>query len=138
MGNCRDQLLKCIICASPYKVEEHRCGFIGYNKRKRKIYIYITVKCANYEEIHAANSPHCVLRYKANIKTRKEKKIKEKRDEKKLQVYSVNDKIEDEKREKSPLADTKIDLEDKRLAQSSGEKTAEIYIDEIQNYTKKY
>ena len=44
----------------------------------------------------------------------KKKKIKEKKDEEKLQTYNTNDKVEDEKKEKRLLAATIINLEDKK------------------------
>ena len=138
MGNCRDQPPKCVICAGSHKVEEHLCGVAGCSKGKRKIYVHVTIKCANCGGTHAANSPRCVSRHKADIKARKEKKIKEKRGEEKVQAYSANDEVEDERREESPLADTEMDLEDERWAQSSGEETAEVYVDESQDHTKKY
>lgn len=74
-GNRRPQ---CIICIGPYKIEEHSCGIAGYNKGKRKIYVHIAIKCANYRENHTVNSSRYTSRYKVDIKTRKKKKKREK------------------------------------------------------------
>ena len=114
IGNCRDQSSKYVICAGPHKVEKHCYRVAGCNKRKRKICVHVTIKCANYGETHTTNSPRCISRHKADIKARKEKKMKEKSGEEKVQAYSANDKVEDERREKSLLVDIEIDLKDER------------------------
>lgn len=71
-------LLQYIICIGPHKIEKHSCGIAGYNKGKRKIYVHIAIKCANYGENHTVNSPRCTSRYKVDIEARKKKKRREK------------------------------------------------------------
>lgn len=42
----RDWPSKYVICIGLYKVEDYCCSVVGYNKKKRKICIYITAKYA--------------------------------------------------------------------------------------------
>ena len=76
MKCCGDWPQKCIIYASFHKMEDHQCGVAGCKKRKGKICVYVTPKCANCTGAHAANSLRCTSRHKAEINTRKEKKTK--------------------------------------------------------------
>lgn len=76
--NCGDQLLKYVICASSHKVKEHCYKVVRCNKKKEKICVYVTTKCANCRGTHTTNSLRYVSKYEANIKTKKEKMIKKK------------------------------------------------------------
>lgn len=69
--NCEDQLLKCIIYAGPYKVEDHCYKVAGCNKRKNIIHVYITAKYVNCGKTHIANFLHCVSQHKVDIIARK-------------------------------------------------------------------
>ena len=138
MENYGDWPPKCVICAGPHKVEDHYCGVTDCNKGKGKICVHVTAKCANCKGSHAANCSRCVSRHKADIKARKEKKIKEKRGKEKVKADSANNEAEDERRKESPPADIEMDLEDKRWAQSSEVEESEFYDNESQDHTKKY
>ncbi len=112
MGSCGDLSSRCTIYARLYKVEDHCFGVVAGNENKKKICVHVTVNCTNCGKAQAANSPYCRSGYKANIPAKKEKKRKEKGDKEKLQAYSNYDKAKDEKREKSPQVDTKINQQD--------------------------
>lgn len=60
-----------MICNVLYKVEDHQCGVIGCAKSRRKICHHVTVNCANCEGNYMVNSLHYSLRYKANVKVKK-------------------------------------------------------------------
>lgn len=49
---------------------------VGCKKSKRKICVHVIARYANCRGNHIDNSPHCTSRHKADIETRKEKKIK--------------------------------------------------------------
>ena len=82
IGSCAKRPPKCIICTSPYKVEEHCYRVVGCNIRKEKICIHVIAKFANLGENYTASSLRCVSRHKADMKAKKEKKTEEKRGEK--------------------------------------------------------
>ena len=116
MGSCGDRPEKCIICAGPHKVEDHQCGVTGCKKGKRKICVHVTPKCANCTGAHAANSPRCISRHKAEINVRKEKKTKEIQKEKE-KASSTSNGV-DEEREASPQLDTDMELEEENWSPS--------------------
>ena len=89
MGNCGDRPHKCIICAGPHKVEDHQCGIKGCKKRG-KICVHVTPKCANCIGAHVASSARCPSRHQAEIRVRKEKKANEKGKEK-VQTENMRD-----------------------------------------------
>ncbi len=66
---------------------------------------------------HAANSPRCRSRYKAEINARKEKKNKEIQKEKEL-ASNTGNKMCEEEREASPQFDTDMELERENWAPS--------------------
>lgn len=66
--SCENRLLLCIICTGSHKVVDHNCGVANYNKKKRKICIYVAIKCPNYRRNHIANFPRYILRHKVDIK----------------------------------------------------------------------
>lgn len=47
LGECGNKGLLYVICTGHHKSEYHVCGVIGCNVKERKIYAYITLKCAN-------------------------------------------------------------------------------------------
>ena len=75
MGKCGDRVPKCVICAGPHKIKDHRCGVSGCNKGAGKVYVHVTVQCANYGGGHSANSNQCTLRHKAEKEARRKKTI---------------------------------------------------------------
>ena len=138
MGNYRNRPPKFVICTDLHKIEDHYCGVTGCNKRKGKICVHVIAQYVNCGGSHAANFPRCILRQKTDIQIRKNKKIKEKGSKEKMQVYTANNEAKDEKREESPLADTKMDLEDGKWAQSPRAEGSKFYDDKSQDHTKKY
>ncbi len=108
-----DRPQKCIICAGPHKVEDHQCGVAGCKKGKGKICAHDTPKCANCTGAHAANSPRCTSRHKAEINARKEMNTKENQ-KGKMQACSTSNEVEEEERESSPQLDTEMELEEER------------------------
>lgn len=118
MGSCGDRPLKCVIC----------CGVTGCKRGKGKICVHVNGKCAKCGGGHVANSSRCASRHKADVKARKEKKIKEKGDKEHAHAHSDHDEAEDERREESPLVNTDMDLEmeleGERWAQSSETETS--------------
>lgn len=111
MGNCGDRPSQCTICAGAHKVENHRCGVVGCTKGVGKVCVHVMLKCANCGENHAANSPRCSSRHKADIKARKENITREKKGK------EIAER-EEEEREQSAQPDTEMELEGERWAQS--------------------
>jgi len=144
MGSCGDRPSKCVICAGPHKVEDHCCGVAGCNKGKGKICIHVTAKCANCGGAHAANSPRCGSRHKADLQARQDKKVMGKKNKTQVEDVSEAEKMgteqgpEPEKREESLPADTDMDLEGENWTQYADRESPGIYHDESQNHTKKY
>ena len=110
MGSCGSRPQKCIICASPNKIEDHPCGLAECQKRKRKICVHVTPNYANCIEANAAISPHCISRHKAEITARKKKKAKEIQ-KKKEPAGNKGNKVGEEEREASPQLNTDMELE---------------------------
>lgn len=71
MGKWEARNTSCVICARPYKLEDHLCKVTGRYKEKGKVCIHIKVKCANCRGGHFVNSNLCTQRYKAEVHTRK-------------------------------------------------------------------
>lgn len=146
MEKCGDRPLKCVICAGPHKVEDYCCGVIGCNKKKKKICDHVTAKCANCGKNHTANSLQRILRHIADIEVRQGKNVICKKRKQKTQVEDasearnirIEETSEPEKREESLPVDTEMDLENENWTQYAEAETPRIYIDESQNYTKKY
>ena len=109
MENYGDQLQKYIICAGPYKVENHQCGVTRYQKGKEKIYVHITPKCANCTGAHAANSSRCTSRYKAEINPKKEKKTKKIQKENKG-TNNIGNEIKEKEKKLSLQLDINMEL----------------------------
>lgn len=74
MGNCKNQILWCIICSLPYKIKEYCYWVAGYIKGKKKICIYMTAKYTNCGGNYIANSLQCISRHKTDIELRRYKK----------------------------------------------------------------
>lgn len=53
--SCGDRPQKYIIYAGPNKIKDYQCGIAEYQKRKKKICVYITSKCANSIEAHTTD-----------------------------------------------------------------------------------
>ena len=117
MESCGDRPQRCIICAGSHKVEDHQCGVTGCNKGKGKICVHVTPKCANCKGAHAANSPRCTSRHKAEINARKEKKVKEIQKEREP-ASSTGNELGEEEKEASPQLDTDMELEGENWAPS--------------------
>lgn len=64
---CRSRSPKCIICANPHKMIKHQYGINKCNKESRKIYVYVVVKCLNYNSSHPANLNQCASKKKVEI-----------------------------------------------------------------------
>ncbi len=77
MRDCGDRPARCVICAGPHKIEEHRCGVVGCRKGNGKICVHVTAVCASCGGNHTANFPRCASRHEANIEARKEKKLRQ-------------------------------------------------------------
>lgn len=73
MGVCGGRPAKCMICSELHKVEDHQCGVIGCTRSRRKICSHATVKCANCEGNHIANSSRCSSKHKLRVKAKKER-----------------------------------------------------------------
>ena len=73
MGGYENQPAKCIICTEAYKFEKHQYGVTGCTKNRGKVYLYITVKCANCGGSHIVNFPRYISRQKAGIKASKKR-----------------------------------------------------------------
>lgn len=71
MGSCGYQSDQCVFYERLYNVKNYQYGVIGCKKGKRKIYIYMTPKCANYIRAHIANFSHYISRYKIQINAKK-------------------------------------------------------------------
>ena len=97
MGSCGSRPQKCIICISLHKIEDHQYGIVGCQKRKGKICIQVTPKCANCMGANVANFSRCTSRYKVKINAKKEKKAKKIQKEKEL-ANNINNKVSEEKR----------------------------------------
>ena len=121
MENYGDHLEKCLICASPHKIENHQYGVAGYNKEKRKICAYIIPKCANCGKTHVANSLRYSSRHQADIKARKKKKLKEKEKEK-MQAENINNATKEKRKKLSPQLDTEMKIEESWTSNSEFEK----------------
>ena len=91
MGECGNRPAKCAICTGAHKVEEHQCGVAGCIKGRGKICPHVTVKCANCDGNHMANSPRCISRHKAGVKANKEKKLRKQSEKKKEKMDSTNE-----------------------------------------------
>lgn len=87
MRNYRDQPPKCVIYINPYKIKDYYCGVAKYNKKKKKIYVHVTTKYANYGKTHFTNFLYYISKYKVDIKARK-KKIKKKEVENKCKYIA--------------------------------------------------
>ena len=72
-GNCGDRLVKCILCAGPHKLEEHKCGVSDCRAGRGKMCVHITATCRNCQGSHQANSTKCLMRQKAEREARKMK-----------------------------------------------------------------
>lgn len=101
-----DYLKKCLICIGLHKVENHQYRVARYNKIKGKIYPHIIPKYANCGETHIANFPRCVSKHQADIKARKEKKMK-----KKIQTKNISTIIEEERRKLSLQLNIEMEIE---------------------------
>ena len=66
---------------------------------------------------HAANSPHCTSRHKAEISARKEKKAKEIQKEKEM-AGNISNKVGEGEKEASPQLDIDMELERENWAPS--------------------
>lgn len=66
---------KCVISAGSHKVEDSYCGIERYNKKKEKIWVYITTKCINCGGAQIVNSPCCKSKHKPDLQARKGKKV---------------------------------------------------------------
>lgn len=64
-------------------MEDYQCGVKRCQKRKEKICIHFTSKCANYKGPHAANFLYYTSRHKVKISAIKERKKSYKNSEKK-------------------------------------------------------
>lgn len=62
-----------MICTGAHKVENHKCGVIGYTAKIGKICTYVTSKCANCEGNHQATAFKCPAKLRAQIEAWKRK-----------------------------------------------------------------
>lgn len=148
MGNYEDWSLQYIICSDPHKMEEYCYDLTGYIKRKEKICAYITAKCANCARNHTANSPWYMSKYKADLKVKKQKKKISLKIKKMTLVENIAEakstdikerpKLENKHREKSPLANTEIELESSDWTQDTETKDSKFFVNKNQNYSKNY
>lgn len=111
MGKCGDRTPRCVICAGPHKFEEHRCGVTGCNKGVGKIFVHISVQCANCRGGHTANSSRCTSRHKAEIDTRKQKALRKTIEKGKARLEDMIEEKDDHQEEVTPSPDTGMDLE---------------------------
>lgn len=145
MGNYRNKLAKCIICAGLNKAKEHYCGVMGCKKDNEKICTHIKITFANCGDNHIANSPRFTSWHKADVKIRKEKKLKKSSEKEKEKARSENEE-EEEEREISLEPNTNMDLESEEWAQSLLDESFEspkaemdeFYVDKSQNHSKNY
>lgn len=84
---------------------------MGYNKRKKKIDTYITLKYANYSDIYITNFPYYASRHQVNIKVKKEKKIN-KKENKKMQTENISNAAEEEKRKLYLQIDIEMEMKE--------------------------
>lgn len=47
LGGCSNRKVQYVICANTHKVENHKCGMIGYTAKIGKICTYVTSKYVN-------------------------------------------------------------------------------------------
>ena len=121
MGKCGDRVPKCVICAGPHKIEDHRCGVTGCNKGRGKICAHVVVKCANCGGGHPANSNRCTSRLKAEADARKKKKL-DKGKAKAIETSGSNNEVHD-KADSSP--DMGMDLEPESWAGNEEESSSD-------------
>ncbi len=109
MGRCKNRPAKYIICTGPHKVEEHRCAVVECKKSNRRICVHVTVKYANCEGDHTANSLHCTSRHKVDMEAQKKKK-KQKKSNEKEKEKSESEIEEGGEKEESLEPDADMDL----------------------------
>lgn len=73
LGECRERLVQCVICANTHKAKDHSCGVTGYNVKMGKICTYVIFKCANYRGKHHATAFRYPTRLKVQVKSWKNK-----------------------------------------------------------------
>lgn len=100
---------------------EYQCGVKGYNKRKRKLYIYIIAQYHNCQGNYQTSLVQYPLRLKAQIQARKDKAsrisespknarsaMREIRKEKSSITSDLNMDIEGEKQAKGPIKEPSL------------------------------
>ena len=136
MGKCGDQPPKCIICAGPHKVEDHRCGVNGCSKGIGKMCAHVLALCANCGGNHPANSTHCTLRHKAEVNARKEKTAKKTLEKDKATVDNREVEVEDQVT--NPNLDPGMDVRTDNWAQSPGTGSPSQEYAESRDHTKDF
>ena len=134
MGKCGDRVSKCVICAGPHKIEDHRYGVTGCNKGAGKVCIHITVQCANCGGGHSANSSRCTLRHKAEVDARRRKTL----DKGKAKAVGTNEKENDPHDKANLSPEMGMDLEKEDWAQSPGVESSWQDDDESRDHTQDY
>lgn len=75
--SCRYWLAKYIIYAGLYKVGEHYCRVVKYEKNNGKISVHIKIIYVNYRGNHLVNFPYYRSRHKTDILACKKEKLKQ-------------------------------------------------------------
>lgn len=65
LGNCNEKPPQCVIYARTHKSKNHKYEITGYIAKRKKIWIYVIPKCANYGGNHQAT----IFRYSVKQKT---------------------------------------------------------------------
>ena len=129
MGKCGDRVPKCVICAGPHKIEDHRCGVIGC-----KVCIHVTVHYENCGGGHSANSSQYTLRHKAEVDAQRRKTL----NKDKVKTVETNEKGNNPYSEAKISPEMGMDLEKKDWAQSPGVESLWQDDDESRDYTQDY
>lgn len=69
LEKCGHRPKKCVIYIGKYQTNEHQCGVAGYNKKRRKLWIYIVALCINYDKSYQANLAWYPVQPKAEVQT---------------------------------------------------------------------
>ena len=133
IAKCGDRVPKCVICAGPHKIKDHRYRVTGCNKQAGKVCVHLTVQCANCGGGHFANSNQCASRHKAEKEARRKKTI----DKSKANKVETNGKRNKACNEASLNLD--MDLEKKKWAgEEEEESPSQDEIPEGKDLTKDY